>query len=151
MTRCWRRYRGGNRKIAVLCLSTGARWSEAARPKAENVIHNRVSFGKTKTNTPHTVPISDEVAAYIVGNTRGFLFPDASYKEFRNILKAVKPDLSSGQATHALRHYFAKHIMINKGTSSRWRGSWVIRELHKQCSMRTSRLSTCRMRFYSTR
>lgn len=43
---------GDNRKIAVLCLSTGAKWGEAARLKAENVIHNRVSFVKTKTNIP---------------------------------------------------------------------------------------------------
>lgn len=30
---------GDNRKIAVLYLSTGARWGEAARLKAENVIN----------------------------------------------------------------------------------------------------------------
>lgn len=42
---------GDNKKIAILCLSTGARWSEAARLKAENVIHNRCTFVKTKTNS----------------------------------------------------------------------------------------------------
>ncbi|MGN7788757.1 phage integrase [Enterobacter sp. 22452] len=106
---------GDNRKIAVLCLSTGVRWGEAARLKAENVIHNRVSFVKTKTNTPRTVPISDDVAAYVVGKTRGFLFPEASYADFRRTLKEVKPDLPAGQATHALRHSFATHFMINGG------------------------------------
>lgn len=83
--------------------------------KAENAIHNRVSFVKTKTNTPRTVPISDDAAAYVVGKTRGFLFREASYAEFRRILKEVKPDLPAGQATHALRHSFDTHFMINGG------------------------------------
>ncbi len=39
---------GDNKKIAILCLSTGARWSEAAKLKAENIIQNRVTFVKTK-------------------------------------------------------------------------------------------------------
>ncbi|NVG43704.1 tyrosine-type recombinase/integrase, partial [Escherichia coli] len=56
---------GDNKKIAILCLSTGARWGEAARLKAENIIHNRVTFVKTKTNKPRTVPISEAVAKMI--------------------------------------------------------------------------------------
>jgi integrase len=56
---------GDNKKIAILCLSTGARWSEAAKLKAENMIQNRVTFVKTKTNKPRTVPISEELATMI--------------------------------------------------------------------------------------
>ena len=107
---------GDNRLIAVLCLSTGARWGEAAKLKAENIVHNRVSFVKTKTNKPRTVPISTEVAQELVGDKKGFLFPNASYTEFREILKQVKPDLPSGQATHSLRHSFATHFMIKGGS-----------------------------------
>ena len=51
----------------------------------------------------------------VVGQARGLLFPEASYAEFRRILKEVKPDLPAGQATHALRHSFAMHFMINGG------------------------------------
>lgn len=105
---------GDNKKIAILCLSTGARWGEAAKLKAENVIQNRVTFVKTKTNKPRTVPISEEVAVMIAG--KGYLFPDASYPKFRRIMKDVKPDLPDGQATHALRHSFATHFMINGGS-----------------------------------
>ncbi len=56
---------GDNKKIAILCLSTGARSGEAAKLKAENIIQNRVTFVKTKTNKPRTVPISEEVAVMI--------------------------------------------------------------------------------------
>ena len=107
---------GDNKKIAILCLSTGARWGEAARLKAENIIHNRVTFVKTKTNKPRTVPISEAVAKMIADNKRGFLFPDADYPRFRRTMKAIKPDLPMGQATHALRHSFATHFMINGGS-----------------------------------
>jgi site-specific recombinase XerD len=110
------RLNGDNRKIAVLCLSTGARWGEAALLKAEHVIQNRITFVKTKTNKPRTVPVSEEVCKMLVSGKRGFLFPDASYDSFRRALKDVKPDLPSGQATHALRHSFATHFMINGGS-----------------------------------
>jgi site-specific recombinase XerD len=110
------RLEGDNKKIAILCLSTGARWSEAARLKAENIIQNRITFVKTKTNKPRTVPVSEEVAKMIACNKRGFLFPDAAYPVFRRTMKELKPDLPMGQATHALRHSFATHFMINGGS-----------------------------------
>lgn len=108
------RLEGDNRKIAILCLSTGARWGEAAKLKAEHIIQNRVTFVKTKTNIPRTVPISDDVARMIAG--KGVLFPNASYPKFRRTMKELKPDLPDGQATHALRHSFATHFMINGGS-----------------------------------
>ncbi|MFS8061789.1 tyrosine-type recombinase/integrase [Klebsiella michiganensis] len=107
---------GDNKKIAVLCLSTGARWGEAARLKAENIIQNRVTFVKTKSNKQRTVPVSAEVAKLIADGKRGLLFGKASYSDFRQILREVKPDLPTGQATHALRHSFATHFMINGGS-----------------------------------
>lgn len=107
---------GDNKKIAVLCLSTGARWGEAAKLKAEHIIHNRVTFVKTKTNKPRTVPVSAEVCQILTSVKRGFLFPNADYTLFRQVLKEVKPDLPAGQATHALRHSFATHFMINGGS-----------------------------------
>lgn len=107
---------GDNKKIAILCLSTGARWGEAAKLKAESVIHNRVTFVKTKTGKPRTIPVSAGVAEMVAGGQRGFLFPDADYPAFRRTIKGIKPDLPSGQATHALRHSFATHFMINGGS-----------------------------------
>lgn len=107
---------GDDYNIAVLCLSTGARWSEATRLKREHVIQNKVRFTFTKTRKPRIVPISDDVADMICDGKNGLLFPDISYQRFRKILKEVKPTLPGGQATHVLRHTFATHFMMNGGS-----------------------------------
>lgn len=52
----------------------------------------------------------------ITKGKRGFLFTDANYPAFRRLMKELKPDLPPGQATHALRHSFATHFMINGGS-----------------------------------
>ncbi|WP_176206439.1 tyrosine-type recombinase/integrase, partial [Salmonella enterica] len=65
---------GDDRRVVVLCLNTGARWGEASNLKAEHVISNRVTFVKTKTGPARTVPISQEIADYILTRKSGKLF-----------------------------------------------------------------------------
>ncbi|EUD11772.1 tyrosine-type recombinase/integrase [Providencia alcalifaciens] len=101
-------------RITVLCLSTGARWGEATQLRAENLLHGRVTFTKTKNGKHRTVPISDEVMKAIKVKDSGVLF-NVDYMAYRSILKAVKPDLPNGQAVHVLRHTFAAHFMMNGG------------------------------------
>lgn len=103
-----------DRRVVVLCLNTGARWGEASNLKAEHVISNRVTFVKTKTGPARTVPVSQEVADYILTRKSGKLF-DTDYGRVREVLRRVKPDLPKGQALHVLRHTFATHFMINGG------------------------------------
>ncbi|MCH5756128.1 integrase [Salmonella enterica subsp. enterica serovar Enteritidis str. SHSE001] len=105
---------GDDRRVVVLCLNTGARWGEASNLKAEHVISNRVTFVKTKTGPARTVPISQEIADYILTRKSGKLF-DTNYERVRDVLRKVKPDLPRGQALHVLRHTFATHFMINGG------------------------------------
>ncbi|HHR6116761.1 TPA: phage integrase [Providencia alcalifaciens] len=101
-------------RITVLCLSTGARWGEATQLRAENLLHGRVTFTKTKNGKHRTVPISDEVMKAIKVKDSGVLF-NVDYMAYRSILKTVKPDLPNGQAVHVLRHTFAAHFMMNGG------------------------------------
>jgi len=106
---------GDNKRIAILCLSTGARWSEAAGLRREQITHNRVTYLKTKTHRVRSVPISGDVASAILQRETGLLFSEKDYVLFRTILREVKPDLPKGQATHVMRHTFATHFMINGG------------------------------------
>ncbi|EIW7310280.1 tyrosine-type recombinase/integrase [Salmonella enterica] len=105
---------GDDKRVAILCLSTGARWSEATKLRGENIVGNRVMFTLTKTNRPRAVPVSDEILKLIKIKKTGLLF-DVNYTRFRQILKEVKPDLPKGQATHVMRHTFATHFMMNGG------------------------------------
>lgn len=106
---------GDNRRIAILCLSTGARWGEAVRLRAEHIIGNRITFVETKNGKQRTVPISNEVFDDLTARKSGLLFRDAEYNAFCSQLKSVKSDLPHGQATHVLRHTFATHFMMNGG------------------------------------
>ncbi|HII3144449.1 TPA: phage integrase [Citrobacter braakii] len=105
---------GDHLNIAILCLSTGARWSEAAELKAEHIAGNVITFMKTKNGRKRHVPVSDDVLNKICKKTKGRLF-SADYAKFRETLKSVAPGLPKGQAAHVLRHTFATHFMMNGG------------------------------------
>lgn len=105
---------GDARRLTVLCLSTGGRWGESLNILAQNLMHGKVAFTKTKNGKARTVPVTPEVMEYVKTKSTGRLF-DVDYVEYRKTLKALKPDLPRGQATHVLRHTFAAHFMINGG------------------------------------
>lgn len=105
---------GDYRKIAVICLSTGARFGEAARLRGEHVFYNRIVFTQTKNGKTRVVPISEEVFREIKTRESGPLF-SVSYMAFRYLIRKINPDLPDGQATHVLRHTFASHFCMNGG------------------------------------
>lgn len=105
---------GDDRRFALLCLSTGARWGEGSTLRGEQVNHGRVTFLKTKNGKKRTVPISEELEKEIKTSDTGPLF-NVDYENFCERLKQVKPDLPRGQATHVLRHTFASWFMMNGG------------------------------------
>ncbi|OWO83474.1 hypothetical protein B5C26_06885 [Photorhabdus luminescens] len=103
------------KKLALLCISTGARWGEAESLAAQQVLKGRVIFLNTKSGDQRIVPISEKLEREIRGKKKmGKLF-NVDYRNFCKILHVVKPDLPKGQATHVLRHTFASHFMMNGG------------------------------------
>ncbi|RKJ89765.1 integrase [Aeromonas veronii] len=106
---------GDNYKIAVFCLSTGARWSEAAELRAEHVVNRLAMFVMTKNGRSRTVPVSPDLEQLISTTGQGLLFPGANYEQIRQTLKETKPSIPKGQGLHILRHTYATHFMINGG------------------------------------
>lgn len=102
-------------KIVKLCLSTGARWNEAAQLKGSQLSKFKVTFTNTKTKKNRSVPISESLYNGIYKSTSGKLFEEC-YTPFCYILKnKIGVELPSGQASHVLRHTFASHFMMNGG------------------------------------
>lgn len=52
---------GDDLLVALLCLSTGGRWTEVATLKPAQITNCRVTFLKTKNGKKRTVPISEEL------------------------------------------------------------------------------------------
>ncbi|ATJ81221.1 tyrosine-type recombinase/integrase [Halomonas beimenensis] len=101
--------------VTLLCLSTGARWSEAQYLRAENVGKDRVTFVGTKSGKARTVPIDPRLAGELRRRRKiGRLFA-GSYKAFGQAIQETGIELPDGQLTHVLRHTFASHFMMNGG------------------------------------
>lgn len=99
--------------IAKICLSTGARWSEAENLESSQVTPYRITYKNTKSKKVRTVPISKELYEEIP-KKRGKLFTPCR-KTFERTVNKAGIELPEGQCTHVLRHTFASHFMMNGG------------------------------------
>ncbi|HCE6465899.1 TPA: tyrosine-type recombinase/integrase [Pseudomonas aeruginosa] len=99
------------RVVAEVCLSTGARWSEAEGLTPRQVRAGRIQYTKTKSSKNRAVPITKDLQDRILA---ALPFGDC-YKKFGEAVELVGLDLPPGQLTHVLRHTFASHYMMKGG------------------------------------
>ena len=100
--------------IVRICLSTGARWSEAEGLRKSQLSQYKITYTNTKGRKNRTVPISKELYESLPKDKKGRLFNDC-YGAFRSALERTGIELPAGQLTHVLRHTFASHFMMNGG------------------------------------
>lgn len=105
--------------ITKVCLSTGARWSEAEELQISQIGAGIIQFARTKSGKVRAVPISDELqgelrAHHKAGDSGERVFGYA-WSAFREGIERAGIALPDGQMTHALRHTFASHFMMNGG------------------------------------
>lgn len=104
--------------VALTCLATGARWSEAQGLRTGDVLGDRIVYRKTKGGRSRTVPIRKELADVLADHLQQHptdtprYFGDC-YDAFRIALAASGITLPRGQASHVLRHTFASHYIQN--------------------------------------
>ena len=101
-------------KVTLICLSTGARWSEAETLRAEMVQPYRITFSGTKSGKVRVIPITQELYDLIKTRQHGRLFHNC-VGVFRGALDRSGIQLPDGQMTHVLRHTFASCFMMNGG------------------------------------
>ena len=101
--------------ITLICLATGARWSEAEKLKPTGLRNGVITFSGTKSGKVRSVPITAELEAKIVRHWRQHGQPNTAITSFRRALARTTIQLPKGQAAHSLRHTFASHFIQNGG------------------------------------
>ena len=101
--------------ITLICLATGARWSEAEKLKPTGLRNGVITFSGTKSGKVRSVPITAELEAKIRQHWKQHGQPNAAITSFRRALAKTTIQLPKGQAAHGLRHTFASHFIQNGG------------------------------------
>lgn len=102
------------RLVCEICLSTGARISEALNLTRSHVQPYKITYTNTKGKKNRTIPISIELFNDLQSINDHHLF-SCRYAVVHKWLNKALPHLPKGQTTHVLRHTFASHFMMNGG------------------------------------
>ncbi|MCR4511108.1 tyrosine-type recombinase/integrase [Pseudomonas sp. 32.2.56] len=101
--------------VALICLATGSRWSEAQGLVPQRVRNGAVTFVNTKSKRARSIPISAALEHQLNAHfTAHGLFSNC-LNSFDKTLKASGLVLPAGQSSHVLRHTFASHFIMNGG------------------------------------
>lgn len=106
--------------IAIICLSTGARWGEAESLNISQVKDGLIFFAnETKSRKARGIPISTELEQSLRNhyekNGEGLRIFEPAYSAFRRALDRAAIPMKKGQASHVLRHTFASEFMRRGG------------------------------------
>lgn len=103
--------------ITLVCLATGCRWSEAESLTLDKLRNCSVVFPgvTTKNLKTRTVPIDPALFVRLEAHLKQYSEMPFSLSAFRRALKRSGIELPSGQASHALRHTFASHFVMQGG------------------------------------
>lgn len=100
--------------VCKICLSTGARISEAINLRLPQVTKYKITFIDTKSKKNRTVPITErlynELMEFERTGEKDRLFKSCLHG-IAYIVNRTFPDLPDGQNTHVFRHTFASRFM----------------------------------------
>ncbi len=100
--------------VVMICLVTGARWSEAEGLTLKNCINQGFQFVDTKNGHSRFVPVEESVFLYIKNRLGQGDFLSC-YGAYRSAFKRSGLKVPAGQLAHILRHTFASHFIMNGG------------------------------------
>jgi integrase len=100
--------------VVLICLVTGARWSEAEGLTSVNCINRGFQFVDTKNGYSRFVPVEESI--FVLVQNRLIQKPfDSCYSAYRSAFKRSGITSPPGQLAHILRHTFASHFIMNGG------------------------------------
>ncbi|UTW07006.1 phage integrase [Pseudomonas benzenivorans] len=101
--------------VAVICLSTGARWGEAQALTPERIGAGVITFANTKSKRVRAVPVAPALVESIQAHWREHGPFSNCIGVFRKVLLETSIKPPKGQSSHILRHTFAAHFIMGGG------------------------------------
>ncbi len=101
--------------VAVICLSTGARWGEAQALTPERIGSGVITFANTKSKRVRAVPVAPSLVEVIHKHWREHGPFSNCIGVFRKVLLETSIKPPKGQSSHILRHTFAAHFIMGGG------------------------------------
>lgn len=110
--------------VTLLCLATGARWSEAEGLTPSGVRNGALTYSKTKSSRVRTVPIGEELERFIRDHWKRHGPFTGSISSFRRALVRSGIDLPKGRPAMHCATPSPVTSYRRAGTFSRCRRSW---------------------------